>query len=361
MSTLLATEIPDSPHLVSDVVAAQFSIPEAFSNLTLQIDTLSFQNTFVLPLVEISPVWHEGKVVLKIAIDEHSRLAFTLLGEFHGVAAPFTIRQLTLSLDKDSRLASSEFMTVSMWAVLALAEEIHLRMRGQEMDLTFGFDAPLLEISEMLRRRQIAYRVLVIEKATGLHFDLPIEISGEEVEELTLIYHAIVERSFDWPIDKITVFFPATEKWQQQLQSANGQSSFTLGPDPVYKTLFGKELYLGEGTITLLDKSIENLDKVEIELSANDGHEVPVVIRSQTGHGRYQFPMAPRLPNSPWPENIQRLVNLDEQFDSKLFKRYNELAAATLAGLSEDQKIAITARSRIGEAFVIDPSTAESV
>lgn len=361
MSTLLTREIPETPDLVSEVLAAQFSIPETSSDLSLQIDIQAFQSTFVLPLVNISPIWNEGKVVLKTAVDEHSRLAFTLLGEFAGYAKPFKIKQLTLSLDKDSRLASSEFMLVSMWVLLALAEQIHLSMVDQRMDLSFGFDAPLLEISEMLRRRQIAYRMMVIERATGLQFDLPVEISGEEVEELALIYHAIVDRSFDWPIDEITVFFPATKQWQERLQSANELPSFTLGPDPVHKTLFGKQVYLGERTVTLLDKIIENLDQVKQELSANNGHEVPVVIRSRSGHGRYQFPSVPRLPASPWSENIKQLVNLDEQLDSKLFKRYNELAAATLAGLSDDEKIAITARPTIGEAFVIDPSTAENL
>jgi hypothetical protein len=359
MSTLLTIGPPEASDLVSGVLVAQFAIPQTSSDLWFQIEIPDFQSTFVLPLVDISPTWEDGKVTLKAAVDQHSRLAFTLLGEFGGYDEPFKIKQLNLSLDKDGRLARSEFMLCSLWAIFALAQQIHLRMEDWQLDLRFGFNAQLLEIGDMLRRRQIAYRVMVIEVATGVQFQVPVEISGDEVEEIALIYHAIIDRSFDWPIDKITVFFPATEEWRDRLLLANDLPSFTLGPDPVLKTLFGKQIYLGEGTITLLDQHIENFDNALQELSTNDGHEVAVVIRSLSGHGHHQMPKAPRLPDSPWPDKIKQLINLEDRLDTKLVQRYNELAAETVAGLSDEEKTEITARSEIGEAFYIDPSPVE--
>jgi hypothetical protein len=238
--------------------------------------------------------------------------------------------------------------------MLSLAEDVYLRIPELQLDLALKFDEPLLDISQMLRRRQIAYRIMVIEKATGYEFQLPLDISGEQVETIALIYHAIVERSFDWPIDSITVFFPASEEWLNRLTFVNQFDAFTLGPDPIARNLFGKQISLGEGNVTVLDKSIENFDKVQQKLTCNDGHTVPVVIRSLSGHGRYVLPEAPRLPVAPWDSMIKELINLEAQLDARLVERYHALAASTLEGLTEEEKTAITARPELDEKAFLD-------
>jgi len=53
------------------------------------------------------------------------------------------------------------------------------------------------------------------------------------------------------------------------------------------------------------------------------------------------------------------LINMDGRLDAALVKRYNDLAAASLADLNEDEKAEITARPEIGEAFLIDSTPTE--
>jgi len=330
-------------------------LPQSISEISLQIGIPDFECSLELPLTEMIPEMESGKVILRAAIDSDSILILTLIGELFSKEDKFQIKQVGLNIETETKLARSDFVLTSLRAMLSLAEHTYWRIPELQLDLGLKFDDPLLAISQMLRRRQIAYRVMVIEKATGYRFQLPLDISGEEEKEITLIYHAIAERSFDWPINSITVFLPALEEWRQRLLVSNQFNSFTRGPDPITRTLFSKEIFLGEGTLTVEDKSIETFDEVQQELARNDGHTVPVVIRSLTGHGRYDLPEAPRLPDMPWDEKIQGLVDLEVRLDEALVARYHALAASTLEGLTEEEKIAITVRPELDEqAFQTD-------
>jgi hypothetical protein len=322
--------------------------------IPLQICIPDFKVDLTLSINELKSEMESGEVILKVAIDSNSNFVLTLIGELSRGKDKFQIKQVSLNIETNTRSVRSDFVLASLRVMLSLAEDVYLRIPEFQLDLGLKFEEPLLDISQMLRRRQIAYRIMTIERATGYEFQLPLDISGEEVKNITLIYYAVIHRSFDWPIDSITVFFPATTEWLDRLVFINQFSSFTLGPDPITKTLFGKEIFLGEGTVRVENKLIENFDKVQQELAYNDGHPVAVVIRSLIGHGMYDLPEAPRLPNEPWDEKIQRLVDLEDQLDAVLVRRYHALAASTLEGLTEEEKAAITARPELNEKAFLD-------
>ncbi len=150
-------------------------------------------------------------------------------------------------------------------------------------------------------------------------------------------------------------FFPATDEWLNRLIDLDRYDAFTRGPDPLSKTLFGVKIALGDEILTIEDKIIEDFDKVQKELACNDGHQVAVVIRSLSGQGRYEFLNPPRLPDRPWEPMIEMLADLESHLDARLVERYHALAAATLSGLTEEEKAAVTARPELDEsAFLID-------
>ncbi len=312
--------------------------------LSVQIDVPDFGCSFVVPLVDIDTDWEAGIVVLRSALEPGAGLLFRLSGEVLAPGEPFTIKQVTLAVEKANCAVRSDFILSSLWAMFALSERVHLSVPELGLNLSFGFDKPLLEVAEMLRRRQTDYRVMLIESATGLSFDLPPNITGDEMGEIALVYNAIVERSFDWPIEKVTASFPATSESLERLQGAEKLDSFMIGPDPVLKTLFGKQVYLGEGTLTLFDTSIENFGAVVQELGKKDGREVVVSVHSAVGYGRYSLPQAPILPITLWDETIRSLIGAEETLDTKLIERYHNLAAATLNGLEVAERVAITER-----------------
>jgi hypothetical protein len=199
----------------------------------------------------------------------------------------------------------------------------------------------------MLKLRQTMYRVMVIERATGRHFDIPSFISGEDMEAISLLYHAITERAFGWPLDGVlTVFYAASKDVADTLEKCNQSSNFVY-PCFQRQSLLGIEFQLGEGTITIIDKHIEDFEQVLRELRRDDGHPVAVRVRSRIGLAHYNFPEAPRLPDKTWDADLH--INMEGQLDAALMERYHALAAATLAGLNEDEKAAITERPQLDE------------
>ncbi len=57
--------------------------------------------------------------------------------------------------------------------------------------------------------------------------------------------------------------------------------------------------------------------------------------------------------------NVQKMVELEPRLDAALVERYHALAAATLAGLTEEEKKEVTARPELGDAFLIGDSDGE--
>jgi hypothetical protein len=354
VATITTEELLATVNVLSGVLSTR--LPHSFSDLSLRIDCPDFEGTLTLPIIDVDLEMESGTVVLRTAVDSDSTVVLTLNGELSKGDAKFEIQKVGLNMVTTTKLAHSDFILASLRAMLTLSERVSVQIPEIQLNLDLRFDEPLLEISKMLKRRQIAFRLMVIEESTGIEFELPSDISGDEVENIALIYHAIMDRSFDWPLDSITVFVPATKECIGRLTHANQLSSFTLGPDPISKSLFGKQILLGDGTVTVLNKFIEDSDTVQQELACNDGHQVTVVVRSLTGQGRYELPGAPRLPDNPWDSRTQALINIESQLDSKLVERYHALAASTVEGLSEQEKSDITTRPDIGKAFLIRDS-----
>lgn len=128
--------------------------------------------------------------------------------------------------------------------------------------------------------RQMAYRLMVIENATGLEFSLPQNYAGEDVKTIAHLYHAIVDRSFVWPIGAVTVYVPATQERLSGFPQDNVVTPQQLGPTPVIKNLFGHTIDCGSEELFIDDAVIENLTAVREDLARDDGHMVEVVIRS---------------------------------------------------------------------------------
>jgi hypothetical protein len=190
---------------------------------------------------------------------------------------------------------------------------------------------------------------MVVEQATGYEFQLPLDIPEEEAKTIALIYYAILYRSFVWPINEIKYELTATKEALNQLLITNQLPSVKFGPHPVIKTLFNKPISLGYGSLIVEDKFIENFDELQQELALDDNHKVDLIVRSLSGQGRYDLPEAPRFPDKPWDERVQNLIDLEDQLDSSLMARYHALAAFTLEGLTEEGKVAITARPELDE------------
>jgi hypothetical protein len=347
----MSTIVAESNLLITgNVLSGVFPIPlpQVEADLRLRFDIPAFQLHFAVPITEIDPDMESGTVSFKASFNDVI-LALTAIGNLNRDEDVFKIEHINLHMEQSEESARADFIISTIRAVLVLADDVHFRIPDVNIDITLRFDEPLLDISQMLRRRQIDYRIMVIEQATRREFHLPVDISGSEVHDITLAYRAIVEHSFAWAIDSVTVFFPATKEWSDTLSRLKQDTSIPLGPDPFSIELFGQKIELGQKGMIIKDAVIEDFETACRELNKGDGHLVPIVIRSTSGQASYDFFGAPELPAVTWESNIEKMIELESQLDDALVARYHALAASTLEGLTEEEKVAITARPELDE------------
>jgi hypothetical protein len=330
----------------SETISRQ-KIEHTNSSESLRIVVPDFNYLLSAPIVEISSRMEAGEVTLRIAIGDDLLILVALNGRLSDSDGLFHIDSTSLRIDGRRNRARSDFIASTFWAMFSLAKNISLQLPELQLDLNLKVDLDLAEISEMLQRRLLAYRIMVIERATARSFELPSYIAAEDVKSTALIYHAIVHRSFIWPIGFVDYGWPATKEVLEQLVKINELPVVKLGPHPKEETLFGQLIPLGDGFVTLFDKVIDEFQSVLNELKLNDGHVVHVTIRSLSGRGAYDLPDAPKLPIHAWESNILNLINLESSLNEKLVQRYDDLAAGTLADLTEQERSDVTERPNI--------------
>ncbi len=353
----MSTAVLESNLLTAEnVLSGVFSIPlpQVEQGLSLCFDVPAFQLQLTIPITEVESDMIAGRVMFRAKLEDDVVLALTGTGTFNSEADNFKIEQVDLQMEQLTETARADFIISTIRAALILAGDVYVRIPSIQLDVTLRFDEPLLDSSQMLRRRQIDYRIMVIERTVGYEFHLPSDISGDEVRDITLAYYAIVDGSFVWPIDSIKIFFPATRESADMLARLRQETSIPIGPDPFSLKLFGRQIVLGQRGIIIQDAVIENLETAQNEISKNDGHVVPVLIRSTSGQAKYDFFAIPKPPAVMWDANVQKMVELESQLDVALVNRYHALATATLAGLTEEQKKEVTTFPDLDEAFIVD-------
>jgi hypothetical protein len=360
MSTAL---VENEPSIVAEIITALSTgvlVEPSRNDLSMEISFPDFARSFRFELTDFDDSEIEsGRVFVRAAIDPTATMVLTLLGVSDNEG--FHTRQFSFGFESVEKTAESDFRLSTLRATLSLANKTRLVAPGLGLDHWFRLNENLRDISEMLKLRQTMFRLMVIERATGGRFKVPAFIQGEDMEAIAFLYHSIVERSFGWPFEgTLTVSYEASKDLADNLETVNDSPDFSY-PLSQHKLLFGMEVSLGLVGITIINKDIENLEEILRELRMDDGHTVAVKVRSRIGLAHYNVRDAPRLPAKVWNDDLRMLIDMEFQLDAALVKRYDDLAAASLAGLNEDEKAQITMRSTIGEAFLVDDMSTERV
>jgi len=355
MSTLVQTT---DASITAPVLAGTFPVP--LPNIqprgSLIITVPDFHCKFSASLTDITDIIDSTTVIVRAILDKHVNLTLTLTGRLAEGGAVFQVNQTSVQIKPAEELARADFVALTLNALLALARGVTLEIPDIGLDLKYlNFDLSLLEGSRLLQTRQTAYRLMVIERATGIQFVLPMHFSSDEMTRILFAYRAIVDRSFNWPFEVYRLPVWANQETLARLITMKQSSQITFRLPPENDTILGKSIHLGDVKVTVEDGCIDNFDKVKKELETFDNHQSEVVIRSLNGQAKFELPNAPRLPASPWDSNIQGLIDLESPLDARLVERYHALAAATLEGLTEEEKAAVTARVELDEeAFAIE-------
>ncbi len=352
MSTITVNQTSVGPVIQGRIPSYQPYL-EPDSHFSLLINAPEILYTLEAPLAA-TPIIEDDRIVAKFTVDSNVDLDLTLTGKWVENEGKFQPEQFSLFYQIKESRPRAHFIAATLMAVMGLAGKFDLQISEPEVSTTLNFELPLLEISKLLHRRQFTYRLMVIEEATGARFLLPSTISEKDIKKIAFVYHAIVDRSFVWSSERFKGTISATEEWFVQ-----GGRPFAWEIESLSETVLGQSINLGSAKISTEDAVIQRPDEVQQQLAAMDGRQIPIMIRSFSGRIRYDFTEAPLAPDLSRDSKIQALIDIEPQLDVALVQRYHALAAATLDGLTEEEKKEVTTRPELGEAFLIDRSNGE--
>lgn len=358
--TLLPTfRVPDKsrqPALAAELVSSPQSLPslDKAHDLQLAMDVPAFGIKMTSEVADLRFTTDYREVVFESAVDADVVALLTLHNvPSNGNAEPLQIKDASWRLRLANHKARTHFIADTLYAMLGLAGPLTIAIPNMSFELRLNFKIRTPEISKFLQLRQVEFGLMVIGTACGVDFEIPSHISGDEMNSISLAYHAIFMRQFEWRVNEITQPTPATEEmldWFDSLKSEpNGDYRLMFGPSPFARPILGREISLGQQTIYIDDAVIENREGLRRELAQKDGHIVPIRIRPRGRRGRYVFTDAPQLPAEPWDERIRAFIALEETLDARLADRYHELAASTVANLTPEEIHAVTSRPELEE------------
>ena len=345
------------PEYVPKLLSGLMCFPVArLGSVSLRVLIPDFNLGVDAAVVQFAQDKDAGQMFMRVAIDANVEANIEFAGRLTEHESSFEIAQVSFRLAPTKDCARDDFVASTLNAALALSQRVHLQMPEAALDLTLGFDLPLIEISRLLQSRQTSHRLMTIERATGIRFDLPQGgFSGTDIAAIIFVYRAIVDRAFTYHlINGLPIVIEADEEGAKRLRSLQESRVIGFGPEEMTRPLLGVDIPLGRMTVKILDPYIVEIDCVREEVAQGDGHPVTVLFRSATNQALFELPEAPRLPPNPWDARIQALIDLEEALDSTLVERYHALAASTLAGLSEEERTRVTRRVELDEETFLD-------
>jgi len=311
-----------------------------------EIEFSEFDFRFKLEIIEIDNDSSSNEVILHLKFNRNVIKA--VLSGYWKENEGFYLQGLGLVIDHQGETPTSGFLLKTLWAMFGLSSQFIIKIPDFKYEFTTSFDVSLDGISDGLRNRQIAYRLMVIEKALAIKLPYPNGfIDGEDVQSIAFCYHAIIERNFEWFLNPGFIPWTASKEYFSLLGDENEPFQLNYPPEFIPKNLFGFELPLGYLSGQIDNAVLDNYEEAKEKLSKLDGSEVLVYLRSLNGMIRYNSVNVPTLPKNAFSKDIQKLIDLDSKFDSIILDRYFALAASTLDGLSEEQKAAITERPKL--------------
>lgn len=342
--------------LMPTVLSADVESKTSFSissnvNAYVKLNFPDFHFECSLQIVNVSILREQSICEVKMLLIDGVYLILELVGEINkrkDKVIVSKIEQIIIRYELIKNQALQQFVNLTFEAILSLANKISLETLETTVSLSIPFNTHLKEITNVLQKRQIAYRVMVIEKALGLEIELPSNISGEEVAMIAYLYNSIVNKFFVWSCKFLTHTVYANQESLSWLQPDRKLPPVRFPSSEVKEELFGHKINLGRRFILIKESIIENYDDVKRELSHLDGRLVDIIIRPLDGRVEvFTLDDTPRLPENAWEEQIQTFIDLSPQLSKLLANRYHALAAATLDGLTEEMKIAVTTRPEI--------------
>jgi hypothetical protein len=311
---------------------------------TLRVKVKDFNFNLSAPLIPSESAVGPEKAVLRFALDEGVSLALRLTGRLIEKGTRFQPERGQMETEQLNECGvRAQFVGSSLVAMFGLASEVLFEVPELALDLKQDYDLPLSLISNQMRTRQATYGLMVIERATGEKFVLLPSLTEQDRTAIALAQLAVAEGSFTRRMRR----FPFTVTAKKELSNLPQDGKpfrFESALQKGEMKVLGQPVHLGRWKVTIEQAVIENPDDLRRAMAQDDGRDVKMSLLSLTGEVHFDFPEAPRLPDSPWDAKIEELEGLEEHLRSHLTSRYHAAAARSLAGFSEEEQAELTAR-----------------
>jgi hypothetical protein len=353
-----STALPEmSVNILAGMVNLPF--PDAFPTASVEFDFPEFDYSFTAPLVDLTFAPNSRCVTARMAIDETVTMVWRLSGEPMPEGGKMQLKDAAFDFEMEPGKPRAEFIADTVKGLLWLAGPMRLRIPGVRFEGELNFKTPLRESNHLLRHRWAAYLLMIIERAFGREVLIPAEISDKDWTDISFVHRAIVDRSFTWSF--IQERLPVESEEQARRVVEYGENSFhlNLDIDDCNLVVAGQKLWLGRTTIEIESALLLNAPEVRQRLKRSDNCEIRAFIRSLDGVAKYTFHDAPHAPDTPWPERAAEFIELKTLLDDRICEAFNNLAASTLAGLTEEERAAITSPLEF-EPFPLDGDEEEN-
>lgn len=312
----------------------------------LEIGIPKFGINISASLISLEPAFPIGEAVLKAAVDSDVVAILTLTGKLNEANGTFQSERFSLVVEGSPRRPQALFVASSIMAMIGISGQMSLKIPEAKMAQTVAFPINLPIVCSRLEERQLAYRAMVIEEATEQRFLIPEECTGSDLGAIAFAYHAIVDKNFLWPNRQLYKrSIPATKEGRSEFARP---TSLTFNSIPIARLVLDQMVQLGPADVLIEDAVVADQSILD-ELAVDDGHQVEVELRSLTGRARYDFLRPPRLSKEPWGVFLRTLIDAEDKLDNEIIELYDNLAAKTVSGLTNQEKVEITVSPELDE------------
>lgn len=312
-----------------------------------EIEFPEFQYKFRLKIIRIEGELSANEIVFYLKLDENI-IKLVLSGD-RVKNKGLNINNLGFGDGIQGQTPISIFLLKSFWAMLSLSEEIKINIPDFNQKATISFDINLDKVSELLQIRQMAYRMLVIEKTFGIRLPFPQFIDSKNVMNIAYCYHSIVDRKFEWFYPPTIVSWIASKKYLSLLPKENISFPIQEETESVIINIFDYQIDLRSQTRKIERAVLANFNEVKKELSKLDEREFLAHIRSKNGVIQIESVTTPHLPKNALSKRIQKLIDLEEKLDFLYFDKYLNSFSDAFEELTDKQIQEITERPELEE------------
>ena len=337
---------------LSEKSKASFVVPETLPrNAFVEFNLTNFNQKLKLEIIEIDWSLNTSTIIFRLKVFDAVFVTLILQGEWKGQKElSFYLNEVGINLENKSEIPISNFVAVSFWAMIGLSNKCSISIQSLDYKFSLSFDIPFDKISDLLQERELAYRLMVIEKALNTQLPFPNNgISGDDVENIAFCYHTIAEGKFDWLCKDLTFFPPATNEFKDLLPKSDIPFFLKFPTLNEQRVIFGNQLNLGQFHIVIEKARVTNYNQAKESLLKLDGNPIEIVIKPITGTVKYISFNKPISRVALFNQDIQMLIDLESKLIDAVFEKQVNSFSNAFEGLSNEQIEVLTERPILEE------------